>query len=158
MRQAELKKFVIHRDIDRWDLWKANGIQPLEVSQKSKDDAGQEEVHGLARRWTLVIWEQLKEVNSWSKTNQDTWGLENKTKNPTQAEAKAYASEKEFWKKLSLHFYFRPEKLWGRPVNKNGFFKKMVKEVVDIFGKERFNFWKTNFFFFLTAIFKPQVV
>ena len=151
------KKFVIHRDVDRWDLWKANVVQPLEVLQKSKDDSGQEEVHGMVLRWTLVIWEQLKEVNNWSETNQDNWGLENKTKNPTQAEAKAYTSEKEFWKKLSLHFYFRPEKLWGCAVNKNGVFKKMVKEVVDIFGKERFNFWKTKLFF-LTVIFKPQVV
>ena len=92
-------------------MWKANVVQPLEVLQKSKDDSGQEEVHGMVLRWTLVIWEQLKEVNNWSKTNQDNWGLENKTKNPTQAEAKAYTSEKEFWKKLSLHFYFRPEKL-----------------------------------------------
>lgn len=94
-----------------------------------------------------------------SKRNQDNWGLETKQNTHTQAEAKAYTSEKEFWKKLSLHFYFRPENLWGRAMKKNGFFKKMIKEVVGIFGKERFSFWKTKKkYVFLTAIFKPKIV
>lgn len=45
-------------------------------------------------------------------------------------------------------------------MKKNGFFKKMIKEVVDIFGKERFSFWKTppQKKSFLTAIFKPKLV
>ena len=51
----------------------------MEVVRKPKDDAGQEEVHGLALRWTLVIREQLKEVKkNRSKRNQDNWGLETK--------------------------------------------------------------------------------
>ena len=34
----------------------------MEVLQKSKDDGGHEQAHGLALRWPLVIWEQLKEA------------------------------------------------------------------------------------------------
>ena len=50
-----------------------------------------------------IGWERLYDAHVAVKTKQNN--------THTQAEAKAYTSEKEFWKKLSLHFYFRPENL-----------------------------------------------